>query len=103
MFNSYDIEDLPEKPWKYWHESEDDKPSPTPHRGSIFARLRSAISKPLHFNHDANTVRRNINKICHAMGLQSVGIHGLRHSFVSLAYHLGVPEKIVMEIGGWHD
>lgn len=54
-------------------------------------------------SHDANTVCRNINKICHANGLPSVGIHGLRHSFVSLAYHLGVPEKIVMEIGGWAD
>ncbi|MDR1589760.1 MAG: hypothetical protein LBS51_06160, partial [Oscillospiraceae bacterium] len=27
----------------------------------------------------------------------------LRHSFASLAYHLNVPEKIAMQIGGWAD
>ncbi|MGM9550390.1 MAG: tyrosine-type recombinase/integrase [Faecousia sp.] len=32
-----------------------------------------------------------------------MGNHGLRHSFASLAYHLGIPEKIAMEIGGWED
>lgn len=46
---------------------------------------------------------RRINRVCKANGLPLVGIHGLRHSFVSLAYHLGVPEKVVMEIGGWAD
>ena len=44
-----------------------------------------------------------INKICIANNLPKVGIHGLRHSFASLAYHLGLPEKIAMEIGGWSD
>ena len=42
-----------------------------------------------------------INRICKKEGLPEVGVHGLRHSFASLAYHLGVPEKIAMEIGGW--
>lgn len=46
---------------------------------------------------------RSINKICEANGLPQVGIHGLRHSFASLAYHLGMPEHIAMEIGGWKD
>lgn len=50
-----------------------------------------------------NTIWQRINRICEKNGLPSVGVHGLRHSFVSLAYHLGVPEKIVMEIGGWSD
>lgn len=50
-----------------------------------------------------NTIQRNIDRVCKENGLPTVGIHGLRHSFVSLAYHLGVPEKIVMEIGGWSD
>lgn len=44
-----------------------------------------------------------INKICEANGLPKVGNHGLRHSFASLAFHLGIPEKIAMEIGGWDD
>lgn len=50
-----------------------------------------------------DTIIRRINRVCEANGLPLVGIHGLRHSFVSLAYHLGVPEKVVMEIGGWSD
>jgi len=44
-----------------------------------------------------------INEICQANGLPKVGNHGLRHSFASLAYHLQIPEKIAMEIGGWAD
>lgn len=50
-----------------------------------------------------NTIQRGIDKICEANGFPKVGIHGLRHSFVSLAYHLDVPEKVVMDIGGWAD
>ena len=30
-----------------------------------------------------------------------MGIHGLRHSFASLAAHLGIPENVAMRIGGW--
>lgn len=46
---------------------------------------------------------QRINEICKANGLPEVGVHGLRHSFASLAYHLQIPEKIAMEIGGWSD
>jgi len=48
-----------------------------------------------------NTPSRRINKICAANGFPLVGVHGLRHSFASLAYHLHIPEKIAMQIGGW--
>lgn len=44
-----------------------------------------------------------VNKICKENGLPQVGLHGLRHSFASLAYHLQIPEKIAMQIGGWKD
>lgn len=47
--------------------------------------------------------RKRVNAICAANGLPQVGLHGLRHSFASLAYHLQMPEKIAMEIGGWAD
>jgi integrase len=46
---------------------------------------------------------QRINEICEKSGLPKVGVHGLRHSFASLAYHLQIPEKIAMEIGGWAD
>lgn len=46
---------------------------------------------------------RGVNRACKSANLPEVGVHGLRHSFASLAYHLGMPEKIAMEIGGWSD
>ena len=48
-------------------------------------------------------LHRRINMVCEKNGLPKVGVHGLRHSFASLAYHLQIPEKIAMEIGGWAD
>lgn len=48
-----------------------------------------------------NTAYKRINTICRKNGLPEVGLHGLRHSFASLAYHLGISEKVAMEIGGW--
>ncbi len=45
----------------------------------------------------------HINKACRKAGLPAVGIHGLRHSFASLAYSVGMPEKDTMKLGGWSD
>lgn len=50
-----------------------------------------------------NTLLEQINAVCRGNGLPEVGVHGLRHSFASLAYHLDIPEKIAMDIGGWKD
>ena len=50
-----------------------------------------------------SAMHRQINRICEANNLPLVGVHGLRHSFASLAYHLEVPQKIAMQIGGWAD
>lgn len=50
-----------------------------------------------------NTLWAQINRICRANDLPEIGVHGLRHSFCSLAYHLNIPEKIAMQIGGWSD
>lgn len=44
-----------------------------------------------------------VNAICDEAGLPRVGVHGLRHSYASLAYHLQIPERITMQIGGWAD
>ncbi len=48
-----------------------------------------------------HTIRKQINAICEKNGLPLVGVHGLRHSFASLAYHLGWSEMTVMQEGGW--
>lgn len=45
----------------------------------------------------------DINNVCRKCGFPEIGVHGLRHSFASLAYHIGVPEKIAALIGGWDD
>ena len=50
-----------------------------------------------------DTVRRRINAICRTNGLPEIGTHGLRHSFASLAAHLGMPESVAMQIGGWQN
>lgn len=52
-------------------------------------------------NMNPNNIYTRINHICDINGLPKVGVHGLRHSFASLAYHLKLPEKVAMEIGGW--
>lgn len=49
----------------------------------------------------SNGIYKHINRICARNDLPEVGIHGLRHSFASLAYKLDMPEKIAMQIGGW--
>ena len=54
-------------------------------------------------NCSPNSLRKWVNIACREAGLPEVGVHGLRHSFASLAYHIGMPEKVTMEIGGWAD
>ena len=51
----------------------------------------------------ANTMLRNIKEACSAAGVTQVGNHGLRHSFASLGYHLGLSERQLMQLGGWAD
>ena len=47
--------------------------------------------------------RKRLNRILKNNGLPEVGLHGLRHSFASLCYHLGLSEMQTMELGGWND
>lgn len=42
-----------------------------------------------------------LTKICTDNNLPQIGVHGLRHSFASLAYSLGLPTKVTQQIGGW--
>lgn len=52
---------------------------------------------------NANNLWAKINRICKANNLPEVGVHGLRHSFASLAHHVGMSEQDTMMIGGWED
>lgn len=42
-----------------------------------------------------------INGLCEKTGLPKVGVHGLRHSYISLCFHLGWDMKTVMREGGY--
>jgi len=53
------------------------------------------------YNHHPDALYKAIQRICRERNLPAIGIHGLRHSFASLAYSLGLPPKITMRIGGW--
>jgi integrase len=48
-------------------------------------------------------LRGGINLICKKNDLPECGVHGLRRSFASLGFHLGLSELEVQEIGGWSD
>lgn len=48
-----------------------------------------------------NTIWEQINRVCEKNDLPLVGIHGLRRSFASLGYYLKLPERTIMELGGW--
>lgn len=50
-----------------------------------------------------NSIYTHLQKVCQSARLPVVGLHGLRRSFASLAYHLGLSERETMLIGGWAD
>lgn len=56
---------------------------------------------PLPVTQRDTTLNRHLAQICSDAGLPVVTLHGLRHSFASLAYHLRWTEKTTMRLGGW--
>lgn len=50
-----------------------------------------------------STVYDWVNDVCDKNNLPRLGVHGLRHSYASLAYHVQMPEQAAMQIGGWSD
>lgn len=45
--------------------------------------------------------RKTIRRLCAECGLPECTAHDLRRSFASLAYSRGIPERRIMEYGGW--
>ena len=58
--------------------------------------------KPL-FTMKPEKLYDRVNEACRRAGLPEVGVHGLRRSFCSLCYHLGLSELETMALGGWSD
>lgn len=54
-------------------------------------------------NHHPNSIYKAINSVCKKAGLPEIGCHGLRHSMVSLSWHLGWDELTCMRIAGYAD
>ena len=52
-------------------------------------------------DYNQNSLYRAINRACREAQVPEVGVHGLRRSFASLAYHLGWSERSIMRVGGW--
>ena len=48
-----------------------------------------------------NSLWRQINRVCRENNLPEVGVHGLRHSYISLCFHLGWDIQTVMYQGGY--
>lgn len=48
-------------------------------------------------------LRKRITVICTSADLPDIGVHGLRHSFASLCYSLGIDEITCQRLGGWAD
>lgn len=74
----------------------------------LIPQLAEAVEradKSSEFVYDKQTVTiyRTINKVCRENGLPEVGVHGLRHSWTSLCFHLGLPAELTQKFGGWGD
>ncbi len=52
---------------------------------------------------NGNSILYQVNKACRLATVPEVGTHGLRHSFASLCYQLGLSEMETMQLGGWAD
>lgn len=48
-----------------------------------------------------DTIGRRFQRLCEENGLPQIGLHGLRHSFVSLCYYLGISLMVTMRYGGY--
>lgn len=53
--------------------------------------------------HHPNSIYKAVNSVCSKNGLPETGCHGLRHSFISLAYHLKWSALATMRVAGYSD
>ena len=53
------------------------------------------------YNNELNYILKCLHRVCEENGLPPVRLHDLRHINASVGLMLGVPDKYVMERGGW--
>ena len=91
---------------KLIHKAENKNASSTRDVPIMIPRLKELLSADADgyvVSINPNNVYRGINRACESHNLPLVGVHGLRHSFVSLAYHLGWSEIATMRVAGYAD
>jgi integrase len=74
-----------------------------PELESALAAIPEKDRKGKVYKLNPNNLWPEINGICRKNNLPEVGCHGLRHSFCSLAAHVGMSEAETMMLGGWED
>lgn len=62
-----------------------------------------AAGKSIRYYKRTGNLNLAIQNVCKENGLPVITLHGLRHSFASLCYHLNIPEDVTMLFGGWSD
>lgn len=67
----------------------------------LIPRLKELVQSGASIDYAGADLYKMINRLCREVGLPGVGVHGLRRSFASLAYHLGWSERETMRCGGW--
>ena len=66
------------------------------------AKLAKAIRRQgFVFNGDLNSFYKRIVNIEKRLGLRPFGIHRLRSYFASKAHALGMPDSVILSLGGW--
>ena len=73
-----------------------------PRLQELLAKAATSDSEYI-FDWSGKRFHDHIDRVCRKAGLPEVGIHGLRHSFASLGYHLGLKKMSIMDVGGWSD
>ena len=53
------------------------------------------------YRHEINYILKCLHRLCEENGLPAVRLHDLRHINASVGLMLGIPDKYIMERGGW--
>lgn len=101
---------VPDKDNKIVHKSENKNAASTrtvhiaiPRLTEILAEMKNNRHTGYLVPYHPNSIYKAVNSACKKAGLPNIGCHGLRHSYVSLCFHLGWSEDAVMREAGYSD
>lgn len=67
----------------------------------ISAELADLIREHGIYEGHPNSIGKYLNRVQDALGIPRFGIHKMRHFYASYSHSLGIPDKYIMEAGGW--